>query len=72
MAVNFGKDKDTLFASSDLMSFGKAFSRMAAQPLDKDEVWYDYDALVAYALATDKSSICTRPIIPPPISTNTP
>lgn len=63
MAVNFGKDKDTLFASSDLMSFGKAFSRMAAQPLDKDEVWYDYDALVAYALATDKSSYVGQKVV---------
>ena len=56
MAINFGKGKDTLFASTDLMSFGKAFSRMAAQPLDMYEVWYDYDALVAYAANTDSAT----------------
>ena len=63
MAVNFGKDKETLFASADLMSFGKAFSRMAAQPLDKDEVWYDKAALEAYALATDKSSYVGQKVV---------
>ena len=56
MAINFGYGKETLFASTDLMSFGKAFSRMAAQPLDMYEVWYDYDALVAYAANTDSST----------------
>lgn len=56
MAINFGKGKETLFASTDLMSFGKAFSRMAAQPLDMYEVWYDYDALVAYAANTDSAT----------------
>ena len=56
MAINFGKGKETLFASTDLMSFGKAFSRMAAQPLDMYEVWYDYDELVAYAANTDSAT----------------
>lgn len=56
MAINFGKDKETLFAPTDLMSFGKAFSRMAAQPLDMYEVWYNYDALVKYAANIDSAT----------------
>lgn len=32
-----------------LMSFGKAMSRMAAQPIDESEVWYDLAALTEYA-----------------------
>jgi regulator of sigma E protease len=57
MAINFGKDKETLFASTDLMSFGKAFSRMAAQPLDMYEVWYDLTALENYAASGETAYV---------------
>lgn len=50
MAKLFGKDASVDFASSNLMSFGKSFSRLNGQPLDKSEVWYDKAALEAYAL----------------------
>ena len=39
------------FAATNLMSFGKSFSRLNGQPLDKSEIWYnDFAALEAYAL----------------------
>jgi hypothetical protein len=38
------------FAATNLMSFGKSFSRLNGQPLDKSEIWYnDFAALEAYA-----------------------
>lgn len=43
MANIFDKD------NAALMSFGKVMSRMAAQPLDISEIWYDYDELETYA-----------------------
>ena len=49
MANFYGKNRDTDFAASKLMSFGKSFSRMNGQPLDESEVWYNLDALKAYA-----------------------
>ena len=49
MAIEFGKDRAQDFAPANLMSFGKSFSRMGAQPLDMNEVWYDLDALKNYA-----------------------
>ena len=50
MAIEFGKDRAQDFAPANLMSFGKSFSRMGAQPLDMNEVWYDLDALKNYCL----------------------
>ena len=49
MAIEFGKDRAQDFAPENLMSFGKSFSRMGAQPLDMYEVWYDLEALKEYA-----------------------
>lgn len=50
MAKLYGKNPAVDFAAANLMSFGKSFSRLSGQPLDKSEIWYDdYDALVAYA-----------------------
>ena len=49
MAIEFGKNRAQDFAPDNLMSFGKSFSRMGAQPLDMNEVWYDLDALKNYA-----------------------
>ena len=49
MANFYGKNRDTDFAASKLMSFGKSFSRMNGQPLDESEVWYNLDDLKAYA-----------------------
>ena len=49
MANFYGKNRDTDFAASKLMSFGKSFSRMNGQPLDESEVWYNLDDLRAYA-----------------------
>ncbi len=49
MANFFGKDRETDFASSKLMSFGKSFSRMNGQPLDESEVWYNKEDLEAFA-----------------------
>lgn len=49
MAIEFGKDRTQDFAPENLMSFGKSFSRMGAQPLDMYEVWYDLEALKTYA-----------------------
>lgn len=43
MAKIFDKDNVAL------MSFGKAMSRMAAQPLDESEIWYDLAELTEYA-----------------------
>ena len=37
------------FASDTLMSFGKSFSRLNGQPLDKSSIWYDYNDAKAYA-----------------------
>jgi hypothetical protein len=37
------------FASNQLTSFGNAFSRLSGQPLNKDEVWDDLDALKDFA-----------------------
>ena len=50
MAKLFGQNSAVDFASTNLMSFGKSFSRLNGQPLDKSEVWYDKAALEAYAL----------------------
>lgn len=50
MAKFFGKNAETDFASANLMSFGKSFSRLNGQPLDKSEVWYNKAELEAYAL----------------------
>lgn len=49
MAIEFGKDRAQDFAPENLISFGKSFSRMGAQPLDMYEVWYDLEALKEYA-----------------------
>ena len=50
MAKQFGLNSTVDFAAENLMSFGKSFSRLSGQPLDKSEIWYnDLDALVAYA-----------------------
>ena len=49
MAIIYGKDTAKDYASGNLASFGKSYSRMGAAPLDMYEVWYDWDALVAYA-----------------------
>ena len=38
-----------LIKNYDVMSFGKSFSRLNGQPLDKSEVWYNYQDLVDYA-----------------------
>ena len=37
------------FASDTLMSFGKSFSRLNGQPLDKSEVWFSFEDAQAYA-----------------------
>jgi predicted transcriptional regulator len=51
MAKLFGKNAAVDFAAANLMSFGKSFSRLNGQPLDKSEVWYDnLQALRDYAL----------------------
>ena len=51
MAKQYGKDSAVDFAAANLMSFGKSFSRLNGQPLDKSEIWYDdLAALKAYAL----------------------
>lgn len=51
MAKLFGKVPATDFAAANLMSFGKSFSRLNGQPLDKSEIWYDdLQALKDYAL----------------------
>lgn len=50
MAKKYGLNSTVDFAAEKLMSFGKSFSRLSGQPLDKSEIWYnDLDALVAYA-----------------------
>jgi hypothetical protein len=49
MANFYGKNRDTDFAATKLMSFGKSFSRMNGQPLDESEVWYDKAALEEFA-----------------------
>lgn len=49
MAKIFGKDREIDFAPSNLMSFGKSFSRMGGQPLDESEVWYSLTDLKAFA-----------------------
>ena len=49
MAKLYGKNEND-FAAANLMSFGKSFSRLNGQPLDKSEIWYnDFAALEAYA-----------------------
>lgn len=51
MAKLYGKNAEVDFASANLMSFGKSFSRLSGQPLDKSEIWYDnFQALTDYAL----------------------
>ena len=51
MAKQYGKNNAVDFAAANLMSFGKSFSRLNGQPLDKSEIWYnDFAALEAYAL----------------------
>ena len=50
MAKQYGKNSAVDFAATNLMSFGKSFSRLNGQPLDKSEIWYDFAALEAYAL----------------------
>lgn len=49
MAIEFGKNRTQDFAPANLMSFGKSFSRMGAQPLDMNEVWYNLADLQTYA-----------------------
>ena len=50
MAKQYGLNSTVDFAAEKLMSFGKSFSRLSGQPLDKSEIWYnDLDALKAYA-----------------------
>ena len=50
MAKQYGLNNAVDFAAEKLMSFGKSFSRLSGQPLDKSEIWYnDLDALKAYA-----------------------
>ena len=50
MAKQYGLNSAVDFAAEKLMSFGKSFSRLSGQPLDKSEIWYnDLDALKAYA-----------------------
>lgn len=50
MAKLFGQNAAIDFAAANLMSFGKSFSRLNGQPLDKSEAWYDLQALRDYAL----------------------
>lgn len=50
MAKLFGQNAAVDFAAANLMSFGKSFSRLNGQPLDKSEAWYDLQALKDYAL----------------------
>ena len=50
MAKLFGQNASVDFAAANLMSFGKSFSRLNGQPLDKSEAWYDLQALKDYAL----------------------
>lgn len=50
MAKLFGQNVSVDFAAANLMSFGKSFSRLNGQPLDKSEAWYDLQALKDYAL----------------------
>lgn len=50
MAKQYGKNAAVDFAATNLMSFGKSFSRLSGQPLDKSEIWYDdKQALIDYA-----------------------
>lgn len=49
MAIIFGKNREIDFSPSNLMSFGKSFSRMNGQPLDESEIWYDRSALEKFA-----------------------
>lgn len=49
MAIIYGKDRETDYASGNLAPIGKSYSRMGAAPLDMYEVWYDKEALIAYA-----------------------
>ena len=37
------------FQAANLMSFGKSFSRLNGQPLDKSEAWFDLESAQAYA-----------------------
>lgn len=46
----------TDFQSSTLMSFGKSFSRLNGQPLDKSSIWYSLEEAQAYA-ATDAAYV---------------
>lgn len=56
MAQKFGNlgsyvpGEDEIIKTADLMTFGKSFARSNGQPLDESEVWYDLEALEAYAL----------------------
>lgn len=56
MAKRFGENPSVDFAASNLMSFGKSFSRMNGQPLDKSEVWYSKNDLIAFA-ASDSAYV---------------
>ena len=50
MAIKYGLNSAVDFAAENLMSFGKSFSRLNGQPLDKSEIWYnDFEELVEYA-----------------------
>ena len=49
MAIIYGKNTAVDYASGNLASFGKSYSRMGAAPLDMTEVWYDKTALEEYA-----------------------
>ena len=61
MAKLFGQNAAVDFAAANLMSFGKSFSRLNGQPLDKSEAWYDLQALKDYAEANNKSYDYYRP-----------
>lgn len=60
MAKLYGQNASVDFHADNLMSFGKSFSRLNGQPLDKSEVWYnDLQALKDYAL-TDAAFVGQR------------
>ena len=57
MAKQYGLNAAEDFKAANLMSFGKSFSRLNGQPLDKSEIWYnDLQALRDY-VATDAAYV---------------
>lgn len=50
MAKQYGKE-ELDFAPENLMSFGKSISTMNGQPLEKSQIWYNKDDLLAFALS---------------------